>query len=214
MHHDLRVLIVEDDGFTAALLARSLESSGWSVLGPAADAEGALALMSNGVQPDVALLDLDLGDGPDGLELGVQLRAHAPDLGIVLLTAYRSPRLLRPDRYEVPVGVRVVAKADVRDIAMLDPELRAALVSPHRVNSGAMSRVVAPNGVPLTDRQLLLMRLVADGLSNAAISDRLGIAESSVEKAITRLIRRLGLAGRGGINPRVALARMIDDLNH
>lgn len=204
------LLVVDDDHFTASLLAGSLSSVGWVVIGPAGDAAEALALVERGAQPSAALLDLDLGGGPDGIDLALSLRNRFPDIGIVLLTAYRSPRMFRSDPYHVPVGVRLVSKADVKDPALLDAELRAAIVAPHAVNPGLLSPVVTADGVRLTDRQIAIMRLVADGLSNAAIAIRLDIAEPSVEKAIARLIRRLGLSSESGANPRVVLARAYD----
>ncbi len=206
------VLVVDDDPFTASLLSRSLETIGWPVIGPAFDAAGALALLETGVAPTAALLDLDLGSGPDGIDLAVALRRRFSDIGIVLLTAYRTPRLFRADPYHVPVGVRLVSKADVRDVTLLDAELRAAVAAPRAVNPGLLSPAITADGVTLTDRQVAILRLVADGLSNAAIAERLGIAESSVEKAVARLIRRLGLAGEVGANPRVLLARAYDQI--
>jgi DNA-binding NarL/FixJ family response regulator len=207
-----QVLVVDDDRFTASLLAEALTGAGWSVLGPAHDVAGALALVERETSLDAALLDLDLGPGPDGIDVAVALRQRFPAIGLVVLTAYRTPRLFRPDRYEVPVGVRLVSKADVRDIALIDAELRAAIVAPHAINPGAMTPAVTVDGVQLTDRQVLVMRLVADGLSNAAIADRVGIAEASVEKAVARLIRRLELSVEDGGNPRVLLARAYDRL--
>ncbi len=207
-----QVLVVDDDRFTASLLAEALTGAGWSVLGPAHDVAGALAMVDRETSLDAALLDLDLGPGPDGIDVAVALRQRFPAVGLVVLTAYRTPRLFRPDRYEVPVGVRLVSKADVRDIALIDAELRAAIAAPHAINPGAMTPAVTLDGVQLTDRQVLVMRLVADGLSNAAIADRVGIAEASVEKAVARLIRRLELSVEDGGNPRVLLARAYDRL--
>jgi DNA-binding NarL/FixJ family response regulator len=206
------VLVVDDDRFTASLLADALVGAGWPVLGPAHDVAGALALVEGVSSLEAALLDLDLGPGPDGIDIAVALRQRFPDIGLVVLTAYRTPRLFRPDRYEVPVGVRLVSKADVRDISLVDAELRAAIAAPHAINPGAMAPAVTLDGVELTDRQVVVMRLVADGLSNAAIAERVGIAEASVEKAVARLIRRLELPVEDGGNPRVLLARAYDRL--
>lgn len=207
-----RLLVVDDDRFTASLLAESLALSQWTILGPAHNATDALSIVADGAPPTAALLDLDLGVGPDGIDLSVSLRQRFPNIGIVLLTAYRSPRTFRSDPYHVPVGVRFVSKAEVKDIALLDAEIRAATVAPHAVNPGLLSPVMTTDGVHLTDRQISIMRLVADGLSNAAVAERLGIAEASVEKAVARLIKRLGLSGDSGANPRVLLARAYDDI--
>lgn len=204
--------MVDDDRFTASLLAESLAAIGWPVVGPAHDVAEAMALVEPLNRLDAALLDLDLGTGPDGIDLAVALRARFPDVGVVLLTAYRTPRWFRPDRYEVPVGVRLVSKADVRNITLIDAELRASIAAPHAINPGALSPVMMSDGSPLTDRQVTIMRLVADGLSNAAIAERVGIEEASVEKAVARLIRRLGLSVERSGNPRVLLARAYDDL--
>lgn len=206
------MLVVDDDPFTSSLLGTGLSSLGWSVIGPATDAAGALEIVEADRPPRAALLDLDLGSGPDGLDLADALRERSPQIGLVLLTAYRTPRLYRPARYRVPLGVRVVSKADVRSVQHIDAELRAAIAAPHVINPDVLAPAVTAEGVTLTDRQVQIMRLVADGMSNAAIAQRLNIAEASVEKAIARLIRRLGLLGEEAVNPRVVLARAYDDI--
>lgn len=206
------MLVVDDDRFTAGLLCDALTRIGWEVIGPASNLAEALRLVEECPHLDVALLDLDLGAGPDGIDLAVALRDRFPDVGLVLLTAYRTPRLFRPDRYKVPVGLRAVSKSDVRDIVLIDAELRSAAVAPHAINPTAMVPSSSLDGAQLTDRQVLVMRLVADGLSNAAIAERLDIAEASVEKAVARLIRRLNLAVSPDSNPRVLLARAYDRL--
>lgn len=208
----LSVLVVDDDPFTSSLLATGLSSLGWTVMGPASDAAGALALVDAANPPTAAVLDLDLGPGPDGIDLADALRERSPHVGVVLLTAYRTPRLYRPARYRVPLGLRVVSKADVRSLQHIDAELRAAIAAPHVVNPDVLAPAVTAEGVVLTDRQVQIMQLVADGMSNAAIAQRLDIAEASVEKAIARLIRRLGLAGEAAVNPRVVLARAYEDI--
>ena len=206
------MLVVDDDLFTARLLADALTAVGWEVIGPAGGVSEAMHLIEGHAHLDAALLDLDLGPGPDGIDLAVALRERFPSIGLVLLTAYRTPRLFRPERYSVPVGLRAVSKADVNDIGLIDAELRAAVLAPHAINPTAMSPSSSFDGAQLTDRQVLVMRLVADGLSNAAIADRLGIAEASVEKAVARLIRRLNLPISPDSNPRVLLARAYDRL--
>jgi DNA-binding NarL/FixJ family response regulator len=206
------VLVVDDDPFTASLLAESLAALGWTITGVAHDAAGALALVDGDALPSVALLDLDLGAGPDGIDLANALRERNPQIALVLLTAYRTPRLFRPDRYRVPTGMRLVSKAEVRNVALVDAELRAAVAAPLAVNPAVMAPAVTAAGERLTDRQMTILRLVADGLSNGAIAERLGIAEPSVEKAVARLIKRLGVSGERGLNQRVLLARAYDDL--
>ena len=206
-----RVLVVDDDPFTASLIADGLAGLGWSVMGPANDVASAMLLVEC-AEPVAAIIDLDLGPGPDGIDLADALRERFPRLGLVILTAYRTPRLFRPERYRAPLGIRVVSKTDVRSVSHLDAELRVAIAAPEAINPEVMAPVVTDSGVELTDHQVAVLRLVADGLSNSAIAVRLGIAEPSVEKAVARLIRRLDLVVEPGANPRVLLARAYESI--
>lgn len=202
-----RVLVVDDDLFTATLLADALRGLGWRVDGPLGDSTLALSAVDEAGVPDAALLDLDLGDGDDGIDLAVALRARRPDIGLVLLTAYRAPRLFRPSRFQVPVGLRVLNKAAVRSIDVVDAELRAAIDAPDEVNAAALSPATTSDGTQLTDGQVLLMQYVAEGCSNIEIARRLDMGERAVEKAIARLLRRLDIRASNEVNARVMIAR-------
>jgi len=84
----LRVLIVEDEPLFADLLEEALLDLSYHVIGPAYDAAGAMALLrSTSPPPDVALLDIHLGErGPDGIELAARLLAERP-LPLIFLTS-------------------------------------------------------------------------------------------------------------------------------
>ena len=79
------VLLVEDDSFTRSTLAAALERHGIVIAHALGSAREALALAA---LPDVAVLDLDLGPGPTGIDLAVALRERAPAIGLVLLVAF------------------------------------------------------------------------------------------------------------------------------
>lgn len=202
-----RVLVVDDDVFTATLLADALRGLGWVVQGPLGDAASTLSFVDEMGVPDAALLDLDLGGGDDGIDLAVALRERRRDIGLVLLTAYRAPRLFRPSRFQVPVGLRVLNKAVVRSIDIVDSELHAAIAAPDEVNATALSPATTSDGSRLTDGQVLLMQYVAEGCSNVEIARRLDMGERAVEKAIARLLRRLDIRASNEVNARVMIAR-------
>jgi len=90
----LRVAIVEDDALLRGLLRRTLE--GERAIAVVADcADGAEALRRlPALKPDVALLDIDLGEGPTGIEVARRLRADRPALAVALLSHHRVPRAL------------------------------------------------------------------------------------------------------------------------
>src|SRR5262245_5799953 len=90
----LRVAIVEDDALFRDLLRVALAGNPrYDVVYTAADAETALARLP-ALRPDVAVLDIDLGAGASGIQLGMLLREQLPGVGIVLLSNHSVPRFL------------------------------------------------------------------------------------------------------------------------
>ena len=154
-------------------------------------------------RPDGALLDLDLGEGPTGIDLAHGLRRMLPALGIVMLTSYEEPRFIGSNR-QPPAGAHYVVKRQVSDTRVLDEALRQAM-------SDARSASPAPPSLarveqPLSDRLLAIMRLVAAGYSNAEIARREHITEPSVAKAVARIIKQLGIHATPEHNQRVLIA--------
>ena len=87
------VLLVEDDNLVRSALAAGLTHHGFDVTA-VGDARAAMNSFAT-TPPEVAVLDLHLGAGPTGLDLAVGMRERSPDLGLVLLTSFSDPHLLR-----------------------------------------------------------------------------------------------------------------------
>ncbi len=181
-----RVLIVDDDPFTRAMLGSVVEGLDFEVTGSAATFAEALTLARQ-APPDVALVDLDLGEGPTGIDLAHGMRRTQPDLGVVFLSTYVEPRLLGsvPD---LPVGAIYLTKHEVADTTILGSALDSVALSPLGPDFASGD---GPRLAGLSDAQVDLMRLIAAGYTNAEIARRLVIEEASVEKAVMRLIRQL-----------------------
>lgn len=197
------VLVIEDDDFTRMMLVTSLSSIGLGTIYSSATAAGALQLAHKHL-PSVALIDLHLGDGPTGLDVARQLRAHNSQIELVILTSYEDPRLLGENIEFIPAGVRYLMKKDISDVSVLANALSA---SP-RANlsgSGAHPGVV---GKTLSSNQLAILKLVAEGHSNLEIAKRQGVTEKAVEGTITRLSAKLSLEPQPSINQRVHIARV------
>ena len=77
-------------------------------------------------KPDVAVLDYNLGKGPNGIDLANQLRKSLPDIGIVLLTAFLNPAELDNKISLLPTGSRYLVKHSVTKIEVLIKEIEAA----------------------------------------------------------------------------------------
>lgn len=194
----VRVLVVEDDDFTRVTVAGALKSEGFEVLAAVGEVEAAIDVARAGPL-DVAVLDLDLGAGPTGIDLAFGLRKVQPEIGIVVLTSFSDPRLLTSSLRSPPAGSAYVVKQSLVDIRIL-----SAAVEGSRIQGTSEPR---PADLELTDSQIETLRLLAYGLSNSEIARVRVVTEKSVEKTISRMAKRLEIRVEGTMNQRVALAR-------
>lgn len=150
-----QVLVLEDDDFTRMTVSALLATLGHEVIGQAGTIVEAIDLARNH-RPDVAVVDLDLGVGPTGIDAAHGLRAVHPTVGIVLLSSYADPRLMGKRSRPMPPGSRFVTKQDLADAAMLDEALHASL-------NDALDPDAFVTSVDLSETQIEIMRLVASG---------------------------------------------------
>lgn len=200
------MLVVDNDAFTRTSVATSLEGRGLQVLGSYADARSCLsALPTLPGEPGVAVLDLDLGLGPNGLDLAHALRKVLPRIGLVLLTHYRDPRLLTTDIPRWPAGLRYLAKSDVDDISILLAAITSAREAPLRAPTGSGAPIDALT--ELTSTQIEVLRAVAQGYSTAEIARMRSVSVKAVEKVLTRICEQLDLPRAASHNQRVQMVR-------
>ena len=118
----LNVMLVEDDDFTRATVKSALQGQGLNIVYDT-------ALVKEGIEfakknrPDVAVLDYNLGKGPNGIDLANQLRKIQPEIGIVLLTAFLNPAELDTKIAQLPAGSRYLVKHSVSNIKVLVKEI-------------------------------------------------------------------------------------------
>jgi DNA-binding NarL/FixJ family response regulator len=200
----VRVLIVEDDNFMRSLLVATVSGLGHVVVGDCASGADAMHA-AKAERPDVALLDLDLGSGPTGADIGQALRRDYPALGIVMLTSYEEPRLMGT-RLRIPDRAVYLVKQSVSRPQEIDRALRLAR-EPRAHTSASESAQVISRARALSDGQIEIMRLVASGLTNAEIGKRRYMSEHAVGKAVARLVTQLKLDYGDGENPRVLITQ-------
>ena len=203
----ITVLVVEDDQFTRTTLCAALRHHGLTVAGEAKNARDGLELAKH-ASPDAALLDLDLGGGPSGIDLAHALRQLHPRIGIVILTTYEDPRMAGHSLATLPVNTKYLLKRDLSDSAALPRALTEAV----HAATGQLSSAIVPPLQPrttagLTETQLEVMRLVAEGYSNGGIAKQRTVTEGAVEKMIHRIGRQLGVDAESQSNQRVLIAR-------
>jgi len=199
----LKVLFVEDDQFTLKTVAELLERLGVTVLAVSSVSEAVRALTE--YDANVVITDLDLGAGPDGSDLLRHVQEDYPWIGKVILTAHSSPELAVDTAQGLPDDVTFLIKsmASGQDIyeAILDS-----------VDHGQKTRVMTlepADGIYVVSRsQGELLRMLADGLSNAAIARERNRTLPATESLIHRLFTSLGLPSDADTNQRVLAVKM------
>lgn len=197
---DRRALLVEDDAFTRGLLTTFLESIGYSVLaaGSANDALDGLEQFD----PDVALVDLELGEGPSGVDVVIAVHAIAPWAATVLMSSHRSIELVHAHPALPTSHFQFAIKSELDSTAELE---RVILAATHNVE---VNRRAPNSAVRLTSGQAELLRLLAQGLSNDEIARVKQVNLKSVERMLARLYRTLEVPSHPGANARVEAASM------
>ncbi len=200
------VVVIEDDPFTRTMLTAALEAGNISVC-----ASGALARVAMEAQAkekiDVAILDLDLGVGPTGIDIAYALREVDSAIGIVLLTSFSDPRLSHAQGIALPRGTRYLTKSKIDNMAIVLTVVLQAKFSPLEVHVKSSPEVLA-----ITGQQVAALKLVAGGATNSEIARQLDITEKAVEHLIARLNENLGLNKSSSTNSRVQLVRKFSDL--
>jgi DNA-binding NarL/FixJ family response regulator len=194
------VVVIDDDTFVRSSLTAGFKSFGIRVVDTAMNFVDALEICRN-QSVDVAIVDLDLGPGPNGVDICYSLRKHFPNIGLILLTSYRDPKIADPDIKLLPKGTRFLSKTSLDDFQLLVKEVIAAKVKP-------LSKTYRfTDKSPLTIVQLEVLRMVSEGLSTSEIAQRRKVSEKAIEGIISKIHTVLGLEKSKTRNQRVQLAR-------
>ena len=188
----IRVLLVEDHGFVRAGIASLFASSGDFEL-VAAVGSGAAAIPAiEQHAPDVVLLDLNLPDVP-GLEILRRLRSAGSAAKVVVVTSHDSADVIRQ---ALALGARgYVFKRS--GVAPLFEALRTVAAGKTYLSPEAEAQVAAhANDEPLSAREIQILRLAAQGLSNAEIGRRCSISERTVKFHVGSILQKLDAADR------------------
>ncbi|MEU1422482.1 response regulator transcription factor [Kitasatospora sp. NPDC005751] len=172
------------------------------VVGEAATAAQALVRVP-ALRPDVAVLDVRLGDG-DGVSVCRELRSRMPDLACLMLTSFDDEEALLDAVMAGAVGyvLKQISGTDlvtaVRTVAsgrsMLDPGAATRLLN--RLRNDAAPPPPAATGPELTGREQEVLALIGEGLTNRQIGERLYLAEKTVKNHVSRLLAKLGVERR------------------
>ena len=197
-----RVLLVEDDRLLCSTLAETLKTHNIDAACAFSAKEGKRLLSS--FDPDVVVVDIDLGSGPTGVDFVSVVRRQRPEVVAILLSKHPDSISAGYKASDIPEGVTYLRKSVVHDVSALIGAIDDAVKGQHS------SRHDTPMGSALdklTKTQRDVLRLMALGLSNQEISKRRGVSVSAVEQRITEINRVFGIVPDGTSVPRVLAIR-------
>ncbi len=191
----VRVVLVDDHPVVRAGLIALLSLSGRvDVVGEAASGEEALAVVA-AIDPDVVLMDLQLGAGIDGVEATRQLIEASPGRRVLIVTTYDTDAdILRA----IEAGACGYLLKDAEPGHLSDAVAAAArgeTVLAPVVADRLVSRLNSPRDEP-TPRELEVLVLAAEGLSNKQIAKKLFVSEATVKTHLVHLFTKLGADSR------------------
>jgi DNA-binding NarL/FixJ family response regulator len=199
----IKVLLVEDEEFTRTLIRDSLEKIGMNVV-DVGSVQAALAVMDD-FDPHVVVSDLDLGPGPDGADLLFKVEQTRPWTGMVVLTAHASPELALHGASRIPTNATYLVKSQISSTDYLRTAIEESIVHPGAIN---MIKRNSEDQYVVSASQGEILRMIADGLSNAAIARERDVTLRAAEALIQRTFAALGVKGDPDVNSRVIAVRL------
>lgn len=198
-----RVFLVDDHEIVRRGIAQLVDAEpDLDVVGEAGDIAEALRRIE-ATAPDVAVLDVRLPDG-SGVDLCREVRSRHPQIACLMLTAYDDDEALRSAAL---AGASGYVLKDIRSAALVDA-IRASAAgrtvqSAQALRTAAQAAAAPVTGnapaspdADLTYRERQVLDLIADGLTNREIGERLGLAEKTVKNYVSGLLAKLGMVRR------------------
>ena len=206
------VLIVEDHEFTRMGLKLSLEQiEGLNIVGEAADGEEGLKKVKE-LSPRVVLMDVEM-PVMDGIEATRQIKEAAPHVRVIMLTSHKSDQtifaalsagangycLKNINAQQLSTVIRMVSEG----AAWLDPGIANRVLSAYATHNSQTAPQAPPKtaakqktSISLSPRETEVLRLVADGLSNQKIAEKLGLGLETVKTHMRHIMEKLAVSDR------------------
>ncbi len=196
----MRVFLLDDHEIVRRGVKDLLEAEAdLEVVGEAGTADEALARIPP-TRPDVAVLDVRLPDG-DGVQVCREIRSRHPEVQCLMLTSFADDEALiqaimsgasgyvlkQIKGADIVEAVRVVSKGQ----SLLDPSVTARVLE--RLRKGSEDDELLAR---LSPQERNILRLIADGLTNRQIAERVHLAEKTVKNYVSNMLAKLGMERR------------------
>jgi DNA-binding NarL/FixJ family response regulator len=203
----MHVVVADDSVLLREGIVRILTEADIEVVGQAGDAEDLLRKV-RAHKPDVAVVDIRMppGDADDGLQAAKVIRAELPDTGVLVLSQYAEQHYAMQLLADGATGVGYLLKDRVGDVNAFLDAVRRVAAGGSVLDPEVVSQMVGRKEDPLqalTPREREVLELMAQGMSNKAICERLVLSERAVERHITGVLSKLGIPATGQEHRRV-----------
>jgi DNA-binding NarL/FixJ family response regulator len=194
----IRILVVDDHAIVREGLTRILsQEPDFQIVGDASDGVTALTMVEQ-YRPSIVLLDLRM-PGVDGIEVCRTITARFPDIRVIILTAFLDSDTINRciqagakgyvvkdvERTDLNLSIRGVARGE----AFLDRKAHTAVVERIK-RDGERNRVV------LNDREVSILKLMAEGSTNREIAGKLFVSEGTIKDQLQKIMDKLGATNR------------------
>jgi DNA-binding NarL/FixJ family response regulator len=205
----VRVVVADDSLLTREGIVRLLGDAAVEVVGQAEDADGLLRLVRT-TTPDAAVVDIRMPPShtDEGLVAAQHIRSEHPAVAVLVLSHHIAPSYAMQLLDEYPERVGYLLKERVFDAAVLVDALRRITDGETVVDPTIVARLVRRPRASgpldgLTEREREVLELVAEGLSNRAIGERLVVTERTVETHVSHVFSKLALTDDPSTHRRV-----------
>lgn len=210
----VNVFLLDDHDVVRRGLRELLEAEGMEVVGEAGTAEEGLSRIPP-TRPEVAVLDVRLPDG-NGVEVCREIRSRHPEIQCLILTSFADDEALFQAIMAGAAGylLKQVKSGDIADAvrrvsegqSLLDPAVTARVLD--RLRKGPEE----DEGLArLTDQERAILELIAEGLTNRQIAERIHLAEKTIKNYVSNVLSKLGMERR--TQAAVYAARLSDEKN-
>jgi two-component system response regulator DevR len=201
----ISLLIIDDhemvrEGLKAMLAAEP----DFRIVGDAANAEQALDIIAQ-QRPDIALLDIRL-PGINGIDLCRLITERYPETASIILTTFTDENLVRQciqagargfivkdiERFDLKRSIRAVARGE----AAIDTKVAASVLEQIRHTPAPDAKPIPSSLDPLSTQQIVMLRLIAQGLSSREIATQLYLSENTVKGYVQEILHKLNVKNR------------------
>ena len=194
----IRLLIVDDHAIVRQGLTSMLsEEPDFEIVGEAADGAAAMKAVDN-LKPNIVLLDLRM-PGIDGIDVCREISANHPDVRVIILTAFLDSDTINrciqagAKGYVIKDVERTDLKRSIRDVAnggaVLDRKVHTVVVE-------RLKREGDRNRPVLTEREISILKLMAEGFTNRQIATKLYVSEGTIKDQLQKIMDKLGASNR------------------